>query len=159
MIAPPPELTATVPRRTRLRPVAYVLLILAFALALGFPAILVDSAWRSASLEKILTARGAIATGRVVSKSDTTSPKDRSRHAYRIDFEYSAAGSPWPFSGHDWIDQARYYWLTEGGPVEIIFDPNDPSTAAINLFKTRRSDARSWPCLYRFSSRGQSPHP
>ena len=139
----PPELCTPTPRRVRWRALPLLLVAFWLALVLGFPSAIIQSSWREFHIDDILAARGEIAKGHVLGKIELppTAKNPGVRYKHRIDYEFVPPGALEPVRGSDWVNPAEYHRLDSDGPVDVVFDPADPSKSEVEY--TERTAFRS----------------
>jgi len=139
----PPELCTPTPRRVRWRALPLLLVAFWLALVLGFPSAIIQSSWREFHIDDILAARGEIAKGHVLGKIERppTAKNPGVRYKHRIDYEFVPPGALEPVRGSDWVNPAEYHRLDSDGPVDVVFDPADPSKSEVEY--TERTAFRS----------------
>ncbi|MBI1216704.1 MAG: DUF3592 domain-containing protein [Alphaproteobacteria bacterium] len=137
----PAELKQPLPRRVSIQPILLFAIVSFAVVGLFLEGLLMGLSYAQAYKAEILRARGVSATGTVISRKMYGS---MAKTSYHVSYSFqppAAASGKSPFHEEVATTANAYYHLHEGGPVDVIYDPLDPSRFEMNVYDdVRRTD-------------------
>jgi hypothetical protein len=84
-----------------------------------------------------LRSNGELTTGKITDLEEVPGVKPNSIASYRLIVEFDAGGITYTVKSHSSYHVPDY---NLGDPVQVIYDPNDPETAQVDIFSERWLD-------------------